>query len=451
MGEKTEPFVNGITAIKDYFDGKTNVFMAYVKKRKSIAYSSMLMSGNNKYIVFVGARNLLTQLVEEPIVGDEEFIPMPHEQMPSGEIMPDLVGVRPLDISTMHSYAIQLSFADGCVKNYYLATITEAELPKSVTVDGYEFTQEVLDSAKLVCDHHREGVEFSNGYYIPAHILHYRGATQLVTEKIPGTAFENDTLKIEGVYRVPLHIRRRVFCDTYQPRPGEYYGTGYTLLDENGNRTTDYSAFSIDGRGRSKNEIICTRSESSSLVGYLKKDGNWMIPPIFDEGNDFEYGHCVKAKIKDKKYLVNSLGEILPFDYELDTDDFDTDLCPFCAERYDGKVEFPEEEYFEDLHAGNWGYINKFGKIVIEPQYIFATGFYMIENRAFVAKLVNGEPLWGVIDNYGNEIIPCIYPNLATHRGTAINFQRERNGKYGIMEPQDRDIYRANMVREAFE
>ena len=45
--EKTEPFVNGITAIKDYFDGKNNVFMAYVMKRKSIAYSSMLMSGNN--------------------------------------------------------------------------------------------------------------------------------------------------------------------------------------------------------------------------------------------------------------------------------------------------------------------------------------------------------------------------------------------------------------------
>lgn len=377
--EKAEPFVNGITAIKDYFDGKNNVFMAYVKKRKSIAYSSMLMSGNNKYIMFVGARNLLTQLVEEPLAGNEEFIPMPQEQMPSGEIMPDLVGIRSLDISTMHSYAIQLTFADGCVKNYYIANITEAELPESVAVDDYEFNQDVLNSVKLVCDHHREGVEFSNGYYIPAHILYYRGATQLVTEKIPGTAFENETLKIEGIYRVPLHIRRRVFCDTYQPRPGEYYGTGYTLLDENGNRTTDYSAFSIDGRGRSENEIICTRSESSSLVGYLKKDGSWMITPIFDEGNDFEYGHCVKAKIKDKKYLVNSLGEILPFDYELDTDDFDTDLCPFCAERYNGKVEFPEEEYFEDLHAGNWGYIDKFGRIVIEPQYIFATGFYMIE------------------------------------------------------------------------
>lgn len=432
--EKTEPFVNGITAIKDYFDGKDNVFMAYVKKRKSIAYSSMLMSGNNKYIMFVGARNLLTQLVEEPLAGDEEFIPMPQEQMPSGEIMPDLVGVRALDIPTMHSYAIQLSFADCCVKNYYLANITEAELPELVTVDGYEFNLDVLNSVTLICDHHREGVEFSNGYYIPAHILYYHGATQLVTEKIPGTAFENETLKIEGVYRVPLHIRRRVFCDTYQPRPGEYYGTGYTLLDENGNRTTDYSAFRIDSRGMGSRELLCTRSESSSLVGYMRRDGSWLVPPIFDDGNDFEYGHCVEVKKGDKKYLFNELGEIIEFPYDIDFRNFSGDLCEFSTGKYEGTYTYPDEEYFDELSAGNWGFVDKYGKIVIEPQYVFTTGFRHYENRAFVAKDVGGKTLWGLIDEKGNEVIPCIYPNLGTHSGTAVNFQRTEHGDYGIMD-----------------
>lgn len=78
--DKAEPFVNGIANIKDYFDGKNNVFMAYIKKRKSIAYSSMLMSGNDKYTAFVGARNLLTKLVEEPLAANEEFIPMPQSK-----------------------------------------------------------------------------------------------------------------------------------------------------------------------------------------------------------------------------------------------------------------------------------------------------------------------------------------------------------------------------------
>lgn len=432
--ENTEPFANGIAAIKEYFDGKSNVFMAYVKKRKSIAYTANIVSGNNKYVLFVGPRNLLTQLVEEPIRGDEEFIPMPTEQMPSAEIMPDLVGVHALDIITMHSYAIQLSFVDGCVKNYYLANITEAELPESVTVNGYEFNRDILNSVKLLCDHHREGVEFSNGYYIPAHILYYRGATQLVTEKILGTAFENETLKIEGIYRVPLHIRRRVFCDTYQPRPGEYYGTGYTLLDGNGNRTTDYSAHHIDSRGMGSREILCTTSESSNLVGYMRRDGSWLVPPIFDNGNDFEYGHCVEVKKGDKKYLFNELGEIIEFPYSIELRHFNQDLCEFSTGKYEGPYTYPEEEYFDELSAGNWGFIDKYGKIVIEPQYVFTSGYRHIENRAFVAKNIDGETLWGLIDEKGNEIIPCIYPNLGTHSGTAVNFQREKHGNYGIMD-----------------
>lgn len=348
--------------------------------------------------------------------------------------MPDPIGVRSLNVSTMHSYAIQLSFADGCVKNYYLANITEAELPQSISIDGHEFTQGVLDSAKLVCDHQRDGVEFSNGYYIPGHILYYRGLTQLVTEKIPGTAFENETLKIEGVYRIPLRIRRRIYCNTYQPRPGEYYGAGYTLLDENGNRTTDYSAFRIGSNGMGSRELLCTRSESSGLVGYMRRDGSWLVPPIFDNGNDFEYGHCAEVKKGDGKFLFNELGEAIEFPYDIDLGNFSGDLCEFSTGEYEGPYTYPDEECFDELSAGNWGFIDKYGKIVIEPQYVFTTGFRYCKDRAFVAKDVGGKTLWGLIDEKGNEIIPCIYPNLGTHSGTAVNFQRVEHGDYGIMD-----------------
>ena len=241
-------------------------------------------------------------------------------------------------------------------------------------------------------------------------------------------------MKIEGVYRVPLHIRRRVFCDTYQPRPGEYYGTGYTLLDENGNRTTDYSAHHIDSRGTGSREILCTTSESSNLVGYMHRDGSWLVPPIFDDGNDFEYGHCVEVKKGDKKYLFNELGEIIEFPYSIELRHFNQDLCEFSTGKYEGPYTYPEEEYFDELSAGNWGFIDKYGKIVIEPQYVFTSGYRHIENRAFVAKSIDGETLWGLIDEKGNEIIPCIYPNLGTHSGTAVNFQREKHGNYGIMD-----------------
>ena len=48
--------------------------------------------------------------------------------------------------------------------------------------------------------------------------------------------------------------------------------------------------------------------------------------------------------------------------------------------------------------------------------------------------MIDGKTLWGLIDEKGDEIIPCIYPNLATHSGTAVNFQRTKYGNYGIMD-----------------
>lgn len=451
--QNIEPFVKGIPEIKNYFAGKNKIFMAYVKKRKSNAYTACIVADNNKYILFVGTKNQLIQLVEEPIMDDEEIIPIPKEHMPSAVAMPELVGVRSLDIAVMHAYGIQLSYADGCVKNYYICPINKAELPESVSVDGYEFDESILNSVKLVCDHCRVGVIFSNGYYIPAHILYYRGTTQLVPEKIPGVAFENESIKLEGVYRIPLNIPRRVFFSpTYQPRPDEFYGAGYALLDENGNRTTDYSASYIECEGKSEKDVLCTYSESNSRVGYLRKDGSWLIPPVFDSGNDFNGGHCVKVKKGNKKYLLNELGELIDFPYEINCDCFSRELCEFNAGKYEGKYTYPEEERFDELSAGNWGFVDKYGKIAIEPQYVFTSGFGHIENRAFVAKAIDGETLWGLIDEKGNEIIPCIYPNLATHNGTAINFQRARNGNYGIMdfdgniimEPRYSGIYEYN-------
>ena len=101
---------------------------------------------------------------------------------------------------------------------------------------------------------------------------------------------------------------------------------------------------------------------------------------------------------------------------------------------YEGPYTYPDEEYFDELSAGHWGFIDKYGKVVIEPQYVFTTGFRHYENRAFVAKDVGGKTLWGLIDEKGNEVIPCIYPNLGTHSGTAVNFQRSEHGDYGIMD-----------------
>jgi len=142
--ENTETFVEGILNIKDYFDCKNNAFMAYVKKRKSAAYTTYLVADNNKYILFVGAKNQIVKLVEEPIMGDEDYIPIPSELMPKAIDMPKLVNVRALGISTMHAYGIQLTYDDGCIKNYYLSSFIQENIPETVMVEEYEFNKEIL-------------------------------------------------------------------------------------------------------------------------------------------------------------------------------------------------------------------------------------------------------------------------------------------------------------------
>ena len=432
--KNAEPFVKGIDEIKDYFDDKNNVFIAYVKRQRSIAYSTYIISDNVKYVMMVGRSNLLVRLIEDPIMCDEEIIPVPKDLLSNEMLMPELLDVSSLNISSVHAYGLKLSFNDGCIKNYYISVISEAEIPQTVSIDGYVFDQDALDSVKLVCDNNREGVEFSNGCYIPSHILYYRGVTQIVPKKEIKTVFENDNIKIDEVYKVPLKKQFRLFINTYSPRDDEYYGAGETLIDENGDRVTDYSALEIESFGTKKQDIYRTVSESSELIGYIKKDGSWLAPPIFHNGEDFEDGHFVTVKKDDKKYLLNYLGEIIDFPYEIEVKFFGTELCPFNAGKFEGEYTVSDEDYFDDLTPGKWGFVDKYGRIAIEPQYVFTTGYIHGINRAFVAKSVDEKTLWGLIDENGNEVIPCIYPNLGTHNETAVNFQRTQYGPYGIMD-----------------
>jgi len=429
----TEIIVSGVNNIKGYFNNRRQPFMAYIKGSNSSHYYIRLVSEDKSYVLFVDYSNQISQIVEETIKDTDKVIPIPSEQIPGVLPMPTIIDVRSLDVETMHAYAVQLVFSDGCVKNYYLHNIDTADIPETITVDGFEFDKAVLQSVQYVNDHYRDGVQFSNGYYIPAHILYYRGVAQLIPDKFDRVIFERNSLTLKGLYRIPLKVRRGGLSLTYAPRDDAHYGVNDALLDADGNRLSDYSGYYID-RDAERAQLFATRSESNCKIGYLKNDGTWLIPPIFDEGEKFEHCQCVTAKIGNKQYLINTLGEMIPFDYDICTDSFSEGLCEFSVKKHEGEVTYPEEEYFDNLSPGLWGFIDTSGKVVIEPQYVFTSGFCYIENRAFVAKIVDGETLWGLIDEKENEIIPCIYPNLATHRGTAVNFQREKHGKYGIMD-----------------
>lgn len=430
--KNTKIIVRGIDEIKEYFSKRSIPSFFYLKNHKSNAYDIRLVSEDNYYTLYIDHTNLICKLIEEDIKKDDILIPVPMDKIPQRILMSDIIDIRPLDVSTMHAYAIQQTYADGRVKNYYIHTFDTIDIPKEFEIDGYKFNETVLNSAEYIKEKHRNGVIFSNGYYIPAHILYYRGKSQMIPERFDDVILENDKMKIAGIYRVPLKISREKWAYRYMPKDDEYYGLNDRIIDNEGNVLSDFTAYYTD-EDMSKVKMYKVRSESNHKIGYLRNDRTWIIPPVFDENSSFESYYCTKVKLGEKWYLVNINGEVTPFEYDVEGC-FSSGLSKFSIGRYEGEVTYPEEDHFDHLSPGLWGFIDEYGKVVIEPQYVFATGFDYIENRAFVAKQINGKTLWGLIDEKGNEVIPCIYPNLATHSYTAINFQRERGGKYGIMD-----------------
>ncbi len=431
--ENAETVAEGIDGIKAYFDGIPLPTLAYVRRGKHPSSVMDLISDGKRYVPFVGGCNQFTRIIEEPISDSDSVIPVPSELLPRSVTMPDIVGVRPLDETAVHAYGLRLDYSDGCVKHYYLHTFDTPEIPESFSLDGYRFDKKLLNTVRHSAEPEGKGVIFSNGYRIPAHVLYYRGTAQMIPEKIGASAFRGDRITLTGSHRIPLKIRRGVFLKTFVPRPDAFYGASEALMDGDGNRYSDYSGSHFDS-DPGESHASATKSEANGKVGYLKGDGSWMIPPIFDDGEAFDGNGCALAKKDGQRFLVNRRGEILPFEYEINMNHFADGLCEFSVERYDGEVTYPEEEFFDHVSPGLWGFIDEYGKIVVEPKYVFTSGFGFVEKRAFVARITEGKTLWGLIDETGKEVIPCIYPNLSTHSGTSINFQREEKGKYGIMD-----------------
>lgn len=433
----------GIEGIKRYFDKRNAPFLAYIKEKDDLWYNMHLVSGRKYYDVYVDVSNQITRLAEKDITICCKVIPVPKDMLPKVIAVPPVTSLRVLNIEETRAYGIRVEYSDGCARNYYLHLFDTEEIPDKVKIDGFFFDKKTLSSVKYVNAGNVRGAVFCNGYIIPEHLLYYRGYTQLIPEKLNGAVFDNGSIRVEKVFRVPLKKRYAWnYPSLYKVRDDELYGAREALVDTNGNRISDHSGDISQNDPFRKNVSYSTEREADGKIGYLKKDGTWLVPPIFDTAEEPRENACSTATIGKKKYLVNILGEKTEFSYDINTSDFQYGLCPFSVKRHTGSYSPPLEDYFEGYYPGLWGYVDKYGKIAIEPQYVFATPFGLVENRAFVAKIVDGKTLWGLIDTNGNEVIPCTYRELSTHSGTAVNYMLEHGGDYGIM-----DIY-GNVITE---
>jgi len=434
--KKKKTIATGIEAVAEFFKENTPVGAYYQQFKNTGIYNRVLIAGEKGIDIWVNVRNLITEInvydrISAPVItwdlGEQ------HKSLVNQ--VPALQGVRALDISQMHGYAVQMTYADGTIRNYYLTNFETREIPAAVEIDGCTFDEQILKSVSSKGN----GICFDNGYVIAAHILFYRSYRQVQAASVRSKEYK-DILKPQ--YMLPLREFKSHFqTQHFWGNPSECYGPQDAMLSQDGKRITDisFSGYGFDKWCGSKAWRVCV--EPTDLYGFILEDGSWFAPPVYEAAEHFE-GGCVKAKRKvngvSKQFLLMPDGKEIPFEHNIDTRQFDGGLCPYNDSKVPVTAPYPGYYWdydYENVTAGNWGYIDIHGNIIVEPQYVYTAGFYNGGGeRAIVARLINGKLYWGAIDRTGKEIIPCTYESLYTRWGDAFAYRQYGEELYGIMD-----------------
>ena len=428
----------GLSAIKDYMDTHAPLNLVYKKDEKGGCYLEGVAAGLVLLNLNVSRRNLISELRLEPGAMDAAEVIVDTTSEGYGSLcaaVPELHSVRPLDVAQIHGYGLRLSYADGEVRHYYLRSFDTNYIPDECEIDGYQFNTAVLESVSIDSNN---GIRFDNGYVIAPHILYYRGHRQVAVKQLGTVEYESDQYKITALYQLPLtQFFGWSSFRQYWGRPDECFGAAFADTDRLGNRVSDVTYYHSDrGEDLVQAKVVCV--EPSCKYGVLNDDGTWLHLPVYTRFKGEMTDGCVLAERASdgKECMLTPGGQEVLFEYPINLEWFSNGRCPFSTGRWEG--DSPDKGAYwedEDMEAGNWGFIDPEGQIVIKPQYVYVTGFYDGENNyCIVAKMVKGKPLWGVIDRTGTEVVPCNYPYLFSQEGDVLIYQEEGQDLYGLME-----------------
>jgi hypothetical protein len=142
---------------------------------------------------------------------------------------------------------------------------------------------------------------------------------------------------------------------------------------------------------------------SDGKWGYVNDDHCWVIEPQFDFAQPFSEG-LAEVKITDDWGYIDKTGSI---------------VIPPQFSDYDGNIDTLKEtrpplhiingtmSFSEGLAAvqvgGKWGFINKNGAVVINPNFLDVVGGGFREDLAFV--FINGK--YGFIEKTGAVAVDC--------------------------------------------
>ena len=119
--KQKETIATGIEAVAEFFKENFPVGVYYQEFKSTGIYNRVLIAGEKGIDIWVNVRNLITEIN----VYDLDAAPVMKwdigkQTQSLVDQVPALQSVRALDITQMHGYAVQMTYADGTIRNYYL-------------------------------------------------------------------------------------------------------------------------------------------------------------------------------------------------------------------------------------------------------------------------------------------------------------------------------------------
>jgi len=185
--------------------------------------------------------------------------------------------------------------------------------------------------------------------------------------------------------------------------------------------------------------LAVAQENEGGKYGYLNKSGSWAIPPQYDMAANFYDGLAIVTR-DDAYYAIDKQGNT---------------KITFEAKPLGGvlvKMQFVEER-IRASRDGKFGYMDKTGKIVVEPKYVDA---YWTYQEGLAAVTLTGEEKknsflkvggWHFIDPNGNTVIEGPFEQTSY-------FSEERcwvmkDGKWGLIDTSGQWVVKPTLNDDA--
>lgn len=160
-------------------------------------------------------------------------------------------------------------------------------------------------------------------------------------------------------------------------------------VDNGGAKNFEFAEFNADNLFT--NGVTAFRSNSKDKMGFIDKNGNYIIEPKFDNAHNFAANGLARVEVNNRWGYINTSGEYV--------------IEPKFADAYD----FDENGMAHVFYNGRHGFINTKGDWIIENKYVTIEKFADNGLAKMCVKVGDDSYLYGYIDRNGNEVVPAKY------------------------------------------